>query len=79
MEYLPKFLDAGYDLPFIYKFGLKFEDLECVGIPVKKLGLRRKLIALHRLDEFYDKYVDDSSSGSSHDGSEFEENYSDNS
>ena len=49
------FLRAGYDLPFIAKQGLTEPDLDCVGVPLSKLGLRRKLIALHALDKFYDK------------------------
>lgn len=54
MEFLTKFLDAGYDLSFIAKYGLREEDLNCVGIPTRKLGLRRKLMALHKLGDFYD-------------------------
>lgn len=51
-EYLTRFMNAGYDIEFIQKHGLNEEDLNCIGIPMSKLGLRRKLIALHRLEEF---------------------------
>ena len=36
----------------VSKEGLKEEDLDCVGIPMTKLGLRRKLLALHTLNQF---------------------------
>ena len=32
-EYLPRFVDSGYDLRFIAKGGLSHEDLDAVGIP----------------------------------------------
>ena len=53
---MASFTRAGYDLPFIAslgKDGLTDHDLDCVGIPLSKLGLRRKLKALHDLDQFY--------------------------
>ncbi len=54
-EYLPKFLEAGYDLAFISKAGLSHEDLDAIGIPaIEKRGLRRKLIDLWDLSKFYD-------------------------
>jgi len=53
-EYVHRFIDAGYDLPFLAKHGLTDQDLDCVGIPMSKLGLRRKIIALHQLGDFYD-------------------------
>lgn len=28
-------------------------DLDCVGIPMSKLGIRRKIVALHNLKDFY--------------------------
>ena len=53
-EYFPKFLEAGYDLPFIAKAGLSHEDLDAIGIPaIEKRGLRRKLIELWELNKFY--------------------------
>ena len=52
-EYLSAFVEAGYDLSFIATEGLKEEDLDCCCIPPEKLGLRRKLVKLHRLDEFF--------------------------
>ena len=54
-EYFPRFLDAGYDLPFIAKQGLSDDDLDCIGIPMSKLGLRKKIKLLHRIAEFYAK------------------------
>ena len=50
-----RFLDAGYDLPFIAKQGLNDDDLDCIGIPMSKLGLRKKIKLLHRIAEFYAK------------------------
>ena len=47
-------MEAGYDLKFIATEGLTEEDLDCCGIPIEKLGLRRKLVKLHKLDEFYE-------------------------
>jgi hypothetical protein len=32
--------------------GLDDADLDCVGVPMTMLGLRKKLKALHRLNEF---------------------------
>ena len=52
-EYLPKFVEAGYDLKFIVKQGLTDQDLDCIGIPMSKLGIRRKITTLHKLSEFY--------------------------
>jgi len=54
-EYLPKFLEAGYDLTFIANQGLTDADLDCVGIPMSKLGIRRKIMALHNLASYYEK------------------------
>jgi hypothetical protein len=51
-EYVNAFVAAGYDLPFIRKSGLSDADLDCVAIPASKLGLRKKLIALHQLEKF---------------------------
>jgi hypothetical protein len=52
-EYTSKFVDAGYDLPFIVKHGVTDEDLNCVGIPLNKMGLRRKIMKLHDIEKFY--------------------------
>ena len=52
-EYLSAFIEGGYDLAFISKEGLNDEDLNCIGIPESRLGLRKKLKKLYRLDEFY--------------------------
>lgn len=51
---------AGYDLPFIQKHGLSDADLDCVTIPATKLGLRKKLMALHQIEKFTDP-LDDAS------------------
>lgn len=53
-EYAAKFIEAGYDLPFIAKHGVTAEDLDCVGIPSSKMGLRRKISTLHELSQFYE-------------------------
>ena len=40
-EYLPFFIEGGFDLPYIKSKGLTHEDLDAVGIPaVEKRGLR---------------------------------------
>jgi hypothetical protein len=46
------FVNAGYDISFIAEHGLTDEDLDCVGIDRRKLGIRRKLRALHNIREF---------------------------
>lgn len=52
-EYLGRFLRAGYDdLPFMASQKLTEADLDCVGIPEEKLGLRKKLLAMHGVEEF---------------------------
>ncbi|CAM9489817.1 unnamed protein product [Choristocarpus tenellus] len=52
-EYLARFFCAGYDdLGFIVDHGLTQGDLDCIGIPLCKLGLRRKLLALHNAASF---------------------------
>lgn len=72
-EYLRGFLDAGYDLPFVAKNGLNDDDLDCVDVPKSKMGLRKKLIALHALDKFYTKEADsDEDEGSEEEGSDAE-------
>jgi hypothetical protein len=53
-EYAAKFIEAGYDLPFIAQHGVTDQDLDCVGIPKSKMGLRRKIAQLHELSQFYD-------------------------
>ena len=52
-EFVSCFLDAGYDLRFIAKNGLTDEDLDCVGIPRSKMGLRRKIKSLHDLKNYF--------------------------
>lgn len=54
-EYVSRFLAAGYDLPFIVKAGLVEADLDCVGIPMSKLGIRRKILTLHNLRDYYEE------------------------
>lgn len=58
-EYLLRFVNAGYDLPFIAKHGLEDKDLDCVGIPSNKMGLRRKIMNLHELSKFYEAEEDE--------------------
>lgn len=58
-SYVTAFLEAGYDLPFIAKNGLTDADLDCVGVPSAKRGLRRKIAGLHELGQFYDVDADD--------------------
>lgn len=54
-EFLGRFLRAGYDdLPFMAAQGLTEADLDCVGVPRDKLGLRKKLLAMHSVDMFLD-------------------------
>mmetsp|Transcript_16954 Transcript_16954/g.28730 ORF Transcript_16954/g.28730 Transcript_16954/m.28730 type:complete len:250 (-) Transcript_16954:411-1160(-) len=53
-EFTANFLEAGYDLPFIAKHGVTAEDLDSVGIPKTKMGLRRKISQLHELEKFYE-------------------------
>lgn len=60
-EYVSKFLAAGYDLPFIVRAGLVEADLDCVGIPMSKLGIRRKILALHDLSDYYEESEEDES------------------
>jgi hypothetical protein len=58
-EYAQKFIEAGYDLPFIAQHGVTAEDLDCVGIPASKMGLRRKIATLHELGQFYEAEEED--------------------
>ena len=57
--YVDKFLRAGYDFEFIAKEGLEDADLDCVGVPLSSLGLRRKLKKLFRIQEFAGENEDD--------------------
>lgn len=75
-EYLGRFLRAGYDdLPFMASQGLTEADLDCVGVPGERLGLRKKLLAMHGVQVFLDAADgeeegpsdEDSSSGSNTD------------
>lgn len=52
-EYISKFINAGYDLSFIARAGLVEADLDCVGIPMSKLGIRKKILALHDISDFF--------------------------
>mmetsp|Transcript_38574 Transcript_38574/g.39262 ORF Transcript_38574/g.39262 Transcript_38574/m.39262 type:complete len:192 (-) Transcript_38574:130-705(-) len=72
-EYLPFFLEAGYDLRFIAKEGIGEEDLNCVQIPLQKMGLRRKLLKLTDLQKFYE-LSDSEKEESEESGEEEEEN-----
>jgi Ankyrin repeats (3 copies)/SAM domain (Sterile alpha motif)/Ankyrin repeats (many copies) len=60
-KYVQGFLRAGYDdLAFLAKHGLTAEDLDCIGVPMSQLGLRRKLTALHNVAEFLPQAADES-------------------
>ena len=52
-EFIFSFLQAGYDMKFISANGLSDKDLDCVGVPMTRLGLRRKLESLHEFANFY--------------------------
>ena len=55
-EFLGRFLRAGYDdLPFLASHGLTEADLDCIGVPGEKLGLRKKLLAMHGVEQFLDR------------------------
>lgn len=52
-EFLGRFLRAGYDdLEFMASQGLTEADMDCVGVPRERLGLRKKLLAMHGVDKF---------------------------
>jgi hypothetical protein len=70
LEYLPKFISAGYDLFFIAKHGLTAEDLDCIGIPMEKLGVRRKLQSLHKLSDYFTPEEGDGDDDDDDDGDE---------
>lgn len=54
-EFLGRFLRAGYDdLSFMASHGITEADLDCVGVPREKLGLRKKLLAMHGIVLFLD-------------------------
>ncbi|CAM9297743.1 unnamed protein product, partial [Hapterophycus canaliculatus] len=54
-EFLGRFLRAGYDdLEFMASQGMTEADLDCVGVPREKLGLRKKLQAMHGVGGFLD-------------------------
>ncbi len=72
-EYAAKFIEAGYDLPFIAKHGVTAEDLDCVGIPSSKMGLRRKISTLHELSQFYEADADEEEEEEDEDDGEEEE------
>lgn len=77
-EYLNFFVTAGYDIAFIKQHGLNEADLECVGIPLSKRGLRKKLLTLHKLDLFYTEDEeegdgDEEEDGEGNDGDEDED------
>lgn len=53
-EFTARFLTAGYDdLAFLAtQGGLTDADLDCIGVPREKLGLRKKLQVMHGVEEF---------------------------
>lgn len=71
-QYVQRFLDAGYSLPFIAKHGLSKKDLDCVGVPASKMGVRQQLIALFKIDEFYSVEKESGSEGEGEKDSESE-------
>lgn len=73
-EYLPKFLEAGFDLPYISSKGLSHEDLDAVGIPaLEKRGLRRKLIDLWELGKYFTGEEEDEEDGDDEEDDEDED------
>mmetsp|Transcript_15995 Transcript_15995/g.24209 ORF Transcript_15995/g.24209 Transcript_15995/m.24209 type:complete len:153 (+) Transcript_15995:118-576(+) len=63
-EYASGFIKAGFDYDFIAENGLGEEDLDCVGVPRARLGVRKKLLKLYRIKEIAEK-SDKNGSGSS--------------
>mmetsp|Transcript_22465 Transcript_22465/g.29385 ORF Transcript_22465/g.29385 Transcript_22465/m.29385 type:complete len:102 (+) Transcript_22465:70-375(+) len=61
-EHESKFIEAGFDFDFIAQNGIKEEDLDCVGIPKEKMGIRKKLISLYRIQEVSKQNEDQSPS-----------------
>lgn len=52
-ELLGRFLTSGYDdLSFMAIHGLTEADLDCIGVSHDKLGLRKKLLAMHGVEDF---------------------------
>jgi len=47
-QYYSRFVEAGYDFGFIAEHGLGQDDVDAVGVPLTKLGLRKKLMALYK-------------------------------
>jgi hypothetical protein len=72
-EYAAKFIEAGYDLAFIAKHGVTDQDLDCVGIPPSKMGLRRKIAQLHELSQFYSAEDEEDEGEDEEDGEDEEE------
>ena len=72
-EYAARFIEAGYDLPFIALHGLSDKDLDCVGIPLSKMGLRRKIAGLHELSQFYDADAEEDEGEEDEEGDDEEE------
>lgn len=56
-EFLGRLLRAGYDdLRFLAEQGLTEADLDCIGVPREKLGLRRKMLVMHGVEQFLDNF-----------------------
>ena len=49
--YYSRFVDAGYDFGFIALHGLGADDVDAVGVPASKLGLRKKLMAKYKFPQ----------------------------
>jgi len=71
-EFCDSFLQAGYDMESIAAMGIKDDDLDVIGVPMSRLGLRRKLIALHKFDLFYPLTNEEDEEGSDEEGSDEE-------
>jgi len=65
-EYYAKFLAAGYDFGFIALHGLDKDDVDAIGVPLSKLGLRKKLITKYKFPKG-DNDEDEAAAGESGD------------
>jgi hypothetical protein len=46
--YFAQFLAAGYDFGFVHLHGLDKDDVDAIGVPLDKMGLRKKLMAKYK-------------------------------
>ena len=71
-EYYAKFLAAGYDFGFIALHGLDKDDVDAIGVPLSKLGLRKKLMTKYnfpKADKEDEAAADESGDGDDDNGS----------